>query len=287
MSDTLFLKDNLIGTVPLEISKEIIKNVINQASILKVCKKEPMASDKKTLPRLVNSGSATWVKEGEQIGTTIPDFDYPTLKACKLGVIVPVTNEKINDSVSSVMEEVKQAMADAFATAIDNACIFGINSPFDTNLIDAIGSNKVDATDKLNNDISKAMGLVESNKYICNNILMGLTQKETLRNVKDSNNFKGAISLNSAYDTPIEYVRDWDNTKALSIMGDFSKAIIGTRENIEYKVLDQATITTGTGENAKTINLAQHDMIAIKATMRLGFVVVEPKAFASIIPAGE
>ena len=50
MADVSFLKDNLSGTVPLEISKEIIKNVIDQASILKVCKKEPMASDKKTIP---------------------------------------------------------------------------------------------------------------------------------------------------------------------------------------------------------------------------------------------
>ena len=115
MADTDFLKDNLSGTVPLEISKEVIKNIKEQASILKVCKMVPMTSDKKTLPRLADSGSATWVKEGEQIGTTIPSFEYPQLKACKLAIIIPVTNEKVNDSVVSVMEEIKQAMADGFA----------------------------------------------------------------------------------------------------------------------------------------------------------------------------
>ena len=287
MADTSFLKDNLVGTVPLEISREIIKNVINQASILKVCKIEPMTSDKKTLPHLTDSGSAAWVKEGEQIETTIPTFDYPQLKACKLAVIVPVTNEKVNDSVVSVMEEVKQAIADAFATAIDKACIFGINSPFDTNLIDAIGSNKIEGTNSLTDNISQAMGLVENNKYNCSNILMGVSQKIALRGITNSGSYKGYITLSNAFDTPIEYVRDWDNTKALSIVGDFSKAVIGTRENIDYKVLDQATITTGTGEDAKTINLAQNDMIAIKATMRLGFVVVEPKAFASIVASAE
>lgn len=279
MADVSFLKDNLSGTVPLEISKEVIKNVINQASILKVCKMESMGSDKKTIPHLVDTGSATWVKEGESIGTTIPAFEYPQLKACKLGVIIPITNEKINDSVSSVMEEVKQAMADAFATAIDKACIFGIDSPFDTNLIAAIGTQKIVSSGACDDDISNCMGLVEDNKYNCSDILMGLSQKKVIRILANASTNKGAISLNSVFETPIEYVRDWDDTKAISITGDFSKAIIGTREDIEYKVLDQATIVSGD----ETINLAQRDMIAIKATMRMGFVVVEPKAFSMIV----
>lgn len=279
MADVSFLKDNLSGTVPLEISKEIIKNVIDQASILKVCKKEPMASDKKTIPHLTDSGSATWVKEGESIGTTIPQFDYPQLKACKLGVIIPITNEKINDSVSSVMTEVKQAMADAFATAIDKACIFGIDSPFDTNLVDAIGTQKIVFSDSWDTSLSNVMGLVENNKYNCNNILMGLSQKKIIRLLANDGTKKSSITLNNIFETPIEYVRDWDDTKALSITGDFSKAIVGTRENIEYKVLDQATIVSGD----ETINLAQRDMIAIKATMRMGFVIVDPKAFSMVV----
>lgn len=55
MSDTIFLKDNLSGAVPTEIAQEVIKNVIEQASILKVCKHETMLSDKKTMPKLTDS----------------------------------------------------------------------------------------------------------------------------------------------------------------------------------------------------------------------------------------
>ncbi|WP_252237882.1 phage major capsid protein [Clostridium sp. VAP51] len=281
MADTTFLKDNLTGTVPVEIATEVIKNIINQASILKVCKHESMTSDTKTLPQLTDSGSASWVKEGEMIGTAIPKFAYPQLKACKLAVIVPVTNEKNNDSVINVMEEIKQAMADAFARSIDQAMIFGIDSPFDTNLITAIGTQKVVATDRLDSDLSNAMGFVEDNKYNCNNILMGTSQKKVLRALSNDSKYKGAITLTGAYETPIEFVRNFDDTKALAITGDFSKAIIGTRESIDYKVLDQATIKSGDTE----INLAQQDMIAIKATMRLGFVVVDPKAFSMVVGA--
>jgi len=278
MADTTFLKDNLTGSVPVEIAKDVIKNVISQASILRVCKHEPMTSDTKTLPQLTDSGSASWVKEGEMIGTTTPKFTYPQLKACKLAVIVPVTNEKNNDSIINVMDSIKQAMADAFAKAIDEAMIFGVNSPFDTNLISAIGNQKIVATDKLDCDLSNAMGLVEDNKYNCSNILMGTSQKKVLRTLSNDSKYKGAITLTNAYDTPIEFVRNFDDAKSLAITGDFSKAIIGTRDGIDYRVLDQATITSGDD----TINLAQRDMIAIKATMRMAFLVADNKAFSMV-----
>ncbi|MFR1823131.1 MAG: phage major capsid protein [Clostridium saudiense] len=279
MSDTIFLKDNLSGAVPTEIAQEVIKNVIGQASILKVCKHETMLSDKKTMPKLTDSGSASWVGEGESIETTLPKFEYPQLKACKLAVIVPVTREKIDDTLINVMDEVKQAMADAFATAIDKAMIFGENSPFETNLISAINTQKIVATSNLDKDISNAMGLVEDNKYNCTNILMGTAQKRVLRELANSNSYKGAISLSSAYETPIDFVRNWDNTKSLAITGDFSKAIVGTRDGMTYEILKEATIESG----GETINLAQRDMIAIKATIRLGFLVADPKAFSMVV----
>ncbi|NFO47243.1 phage major capsid protein [Clostridium botulinum] len=282
MSDAIFLKDNLIGAVPTEISKEVIKNIIDQASILKLCKHESMISDTKTLPRLTDSGSASWVGEGEAINTTLPKFEYPQLKACKLAVIVPVTMEKVNDTVVSVINEAKGAIVDAFSRAIDEATIFGINSPFATNLITSIGTQKITTTKSLDDDLSNAMGLVEDNKYNCSNILMGTSQKKVLRALSNDSKYKGAITLSSAYDTPIEYVRNWDNTKSLAITGDFSRAVIGTRENISYEILREATIKTVDGD---FINLAQHDLIGIKATMRLGFVVVDPKAFSMVVSA--
>ena len=278
MADTLFLKDNLAGDVPVEICKDIMKNVINQASILKVSKRVPMASDTMVIPRMTDSGAAAWVNEGEEIGTSLPTFEYPKLIAKKLAIIVPVTREKYNDSVANVLNEIKQAIADMFAASIDKACIFGVDSPFDTNLITAIGTNKVEAS-SLVTDISNAMGIVEDNKYNCNNILMGTTQKKSLRILTNNAQYKNSITLNSAYDTPIEYVRNWDDTKALAITGDFTRSIIGTRENMQYEILKEATIKNG----SESINLAQRDMLGVKCTMRMAYLVADPKAFSMIV----
>ena len=281
MADTTFLKDNLAGTVPVEICKEIMKNIIDQASILKVSKRIPMTSDTMVIPKMVDTGSAAWVKESEEISTTIPTFEYPKLQAKKLAIIVPVTREKYNDSVSDVLGEIKQAIADMFATSIDTACIFGVNTPFDTNLITAIGTQRITSTSKLDTDLSDAMGLVEDSKYNCSNILMGTSQKKVLRALANDNKYKGAITLSGAYDTPIEYVRNWDDTKSLAITGDFSRSIIGTRENMQYEILKEATINNGT----ETINLAQRDMLGVKCTMRMAYLVADPKAFSMIVSA--
>ena len=278
MADTLFLKDNLAGDVPVEICKDIMKNIIDQASILKLSKKVSMTSDTMVIPRMTDSGAAAWVNEGEEIGTSLPKFEYPKLIAKKLAIIVPVTREKYNDSVANVLNEIKQAIADMFASSIDKACIFGVDSPFDTNLITAIGTNKVEAS-SLDTDISNAMGIVEDNKYNCNNILMGTTQKKSLRILTNNAQYKNSITLNSAYDTPIEYVRNWDDTKALAITGDFTRSIIGTRENMQYEILKEATIKNG----SESINLAQRDMLGVKCTMRMAYLVADPKAFSMIV----
>lgn len=281
MADTTFLKDNLTGAVPTEIASDVIKNIINQASILKVAKRVPMASDTKTLPKLTNSGSASWVGEGERIGTTIPEFDYPQLKAKKLAVIIPVTREKVNDTTINVFGELQSAMADAFATAIDNACIWGINTPFATSLYTSMPTgNKIAYATPITTAMSTIMGFVEENGYNCSNVLMGLSSKKEIRDIVNDAKYKDAISMGSIYNTPLEYVRDWDNTKGIAITGDFSKAIIGTREGMEYEILREATIES----NGKTIYLAQDDMVAIKATIRIGFLVAEPKAFSLLEP---
>ena len=52
--------------------------------------------------------------------------------------------------------------------------------------------------------------------------------------------------------------------------------MIGTRSDITYEVLDQATVGG--------INLAEKDLLAVKCTMRFGFNVIDPKAFALVKP---
>jgi hypothetical protein len=61
---------------------------------------------------------------------------------------------------------------------------------------------------------------------------------------------------------------------ALAVVSDFTMAVLGLRQDMRYKLLDQAVITDDTGE--VIYNLSQQDMLALRVTFRAAFGVAKP-----------
>ena len=76
------------------------------------------------------------------------------------------------------------------------------------------------------------------------------------------------------YNQPITFSRNgaFDKTKAELIGGEWKYAIVGIREGLQYEILKEATLQDTLGEDGKPLSLAEQDMIAIKATMRLSLI---------------
>jgi len=98
--------------------------------------------------------------------------------------------------------------------------------------------------------------------------------------------FVDGVNGKEFYSQPIEFSRNgaWDKTKAELIGGDFDKSLVGIREGIEYEILKEATLQGTVDEDGKPLSLAEQDMVAIKATMRLGFLPVKDDAFCAVVP---
>ena len=293
MADTTYLKDNLTGFVPTPTAAEIIKDVTRGSSVLRLSKVQPMDSETLKIPVMVSGPGAYWVGETERIQTSTAQWIFPELAAKKIGVIVPVTKEKLKDTTIDVFATVQPYIAEAFYKAIDAACLFGTNSPFAKNIYDvakAAGAVVAEGTnEKLDLDISDVMALVETAGHDANGFAAGYDLKNSLRKLRDGNGnqlYVPGVDEETLYSQPIEFSRNgaWDKTKARAIAADWKYSIVGIRDQIQYEVLKEATLQSVTMGDNKPLSLAENDMVAIKATMRIGFLPVKEDAFAILAP---
>ena len=292
MADDKYLKDNLKGFVPEEIAPGIMDEIARGSSILQLSEVKQMKSDTMKFQVWADKPGAYWVGESERINTSKASWIFPEMHAKKIAVIIPVTKEKLNDTTIDVFEELKPQIAEAFYTAIDKACLFGTASPFEKNVLGVAteASNVITRnTQSLDLDISDVMAEIEDKNLDPNGFVGHYGIKKELRNLRDANGNQLAVlgmKENSLYDLPLAFSRNgaFDKTQAELLCGDWSKSIVGIREGIEFEILTEATLQSVTMGDGKPLSLAENDMIAIKATMRLAYLPIKGDAFAVLKP---
>lgn len=292
MADTKYLKDNLKGFVPVEVAGGIMDEIARGSAVLQLSDVKPMKSDTMKFQVWADKPGAYWVGEGERINTSKASWIFPEMQAKKIAVIIPVTREKLNDTTIDVFEELKPQIAEAFYTTFDKACLFGEGSPFAKNILGvatSAGNVVTRDTQSLDLDISDLMGAIEDKNLDPNGFAGHYGLKRKLRNLRDANGNQLAVlgmKENSLYDLPLSFVRNgsFDTTKAELIAADWSKSIVGIRQGIEFEILKEATLQSVTMGDGKPLSLAENDMIAIKATMRIAYLPIKDDAFAVLKP---
>ena len=119
------------------------------------------------------------------------------------------------------------------------------------------------------------MAKVETSGYNVTDLLGGVELKGKFRMLLDKNGqpIKGT-EIDGLKRTFLDNGA-WDGSKSVLVAGDFNQAVYSIRQDITYKVLDQAVIQDpATGEIL--YNLAQEDMVALRVVMRLGWQIPNP-----------
>lgn len=271
--------DSLIET---QVANEIFEGVIKDSKALSMFRRLPnMTSDKTKLRVLDSLPVAYFVDESTNNGrknTTKMAWDKKFINAAELAVIVPIKENVLNDSSIDIWSEVRPRIVEAFAKKIDNAMFFGVDKPTDwrkglvPSVIDA--GAEVTETGKLYSDINDVMTKVEESGYEVNGILGGVGLKGKFRMMTDTTgqplNTTEIGSIRRAFmDNGV-----WDKSKSTLIAGDFSQAVYAIRQDVTYKILDQAVIQDTDG--SILYNLAQDDMVALRVVMRLGWEIPNP-----------
>ena len=286
-------RTNAEALIPIETSTEIIKNIPHASAALSLFKQLPnMCAKQKTLPIASTLPTAYFLNSDTDMKkTTNAEWDKLTLTAEEIAVIVPIPEAVFEDSQYSLWNEIQPQIIEAFGVAIDEAVFFGVNKPTSypeaivTEAIKkgntvAIGTNEDIAGDIIGEN--GVMSKVEECGFKVTGFYADNKLEAKFRNLRDKNNqLLYAPGLTSEMPVslvgrPLKYDETgiFDSSKAVLIAGDFSKAVYSIRQDITYKVLDQAIIQNTDGSIA--YNLAQQDMVALRCVMRLGVQVANP-----------
>ncbi|APA01622.1 phage major capsid protein [Bacillus velezensis] len=298
--NNVLLQDAVNGKVPTEQGTLVLKEFMTQSAVTKLAKFEEMNKPEKEFTYLASGPGAYWVGEGERIQTSKAEWLTAKMTSKKIGVIIPVSKEFLRYTIADFFTQMRSSIAEAFAIKFDQAALFGINSPFGKGVsvfekIQKSGNTiALNSLGNLYDELNGLMALVEDADKDVNGFTTTRRFRQKLRGTKDGNGlpiFNDATggATQQALGLPIGYVdsKSWDYEKAALLAADWNYTRFGIPQGMEYKISEDATLTTAKGEDGAEINLFERDMVALRVTQQVGFMTLTDDAFAAITPATE
>lgn len=225
--------------------------------------------------------------------TTSMAWTSRDLTAEEIAGIVVIPENVIDDAASDfdLWAEIRPRIAEAVGATLDAAVFFGTSAPasWPTGIVPAAvtAGNVIiegasvpegaSAANDLAEDINATIGVVEADGYDPTALYARRTLRQRVRGLRDTNNapiYTTSVSetgrnVPAIYGVDTEYVTNgaWDSDVATLVAGDPRFAILGTRQDLTFKLLDQAAVTIG----SELVSLAEHDLLGLRFKMRVGF----------------
>lgn len=313
MATIIVNRTDLSGLIPEPVTREIIQGVTEGSAVLQMGRRLPNMTSKTQTMNVLDMLPTAYFVTGDtgMKQTTKMKWDKKKIYAEEIAVIVPIPEAVLDDADYDIWGEVRPRLVEAFGKVIDGAILFGTNKP--TSWRDSVletctkAGSVVAATPYIYDDLLAEGGViakVEESGYLVNGIMSAIQMRAKLRGLKDLNGnpiFKTDMQGATPYaldGSPMYFPRNgaFDTAKALMFAGDWSELVYSIRQDITFKIFDQGVVQDPS-DNSIVYNLMQNDMVALRAVMRLGWEIPNPKTayndtlskfcpFAVYAPAG-
>lgn len=285
--------------IPEDVAGEIIQNVTANSAVMQLARKAPnMSRKQRRLPVLGALPTAYFVNgDTGQKQTTNVSWENVYLNAEELAVIVPIPEAVLDDNDYDIWGEVRPLIEEAIGVAFDAAVIHGTNAPdaWPDDLMTQItaASHTVDEDNAAFPDLFDAtlgrgtgdeagtFALVEEDGFMVNGSYANLTMRSKLRGLRDANGnpiFMSDMKAGTTYSLdgePLFFAKNGALAATVRmISGDWTQLIYAMRQDITYKIADQAVIQNPSGDI--DFNLFQQDMVALRAVVRLAWALPNP-----------
>jgi HK97 family phage major capsid protein len=262
--------------IPEEVSREIIQGLPAASAIMTLGTKAPnMSRGQRRVPVLSSLPTAYFVDGDTGLKQTSEmDWTNKYFNAEELAVIVPIPEAVLDDADYDIWAEVRPRIIEAMGAAFDAAVMFGTNAPasWPTDLLTAstaagntvaLGTG-VDLYDDLLGE-NGVISAIEADGYMASGHIAAMSMRGKYRGLRDADGqplFKSSMQSPGMYDldgAPIFFPKNGsvNAASALQFSGDFTQLLYAMRQDITYKILDQAVIQDNAG--AIVYNLAQQD----------------------------
>ena len=263
---------------------EIIQGVTKQSAALRMFRRLPNMSSNIMRMRVLDAlPMAYWVNDSTNNGrknVTNAAWANKYIVPAEIAVIVPIKEDVLDDASIDIWGEIRPRLVEAIGKKIDQAIFVGVDKPsaWRADLLTSIaqaGAYVSQGSGTLYSAINDAMVKVEESGYNPTGIVGGVDVKGKFRMMLDTSG--QPIKGTEIDELPKAYIDNgaWDKSKAQMIVGDFKQAVYSIRQDITYKVLDQAIIQNPSNGEIM-YNLAQEDMVALRVVMRLGWEIPNP-----------
>jgi len=278
---------------------EIFQEITEASMVLSASRRLPDATTNQTRLRVLSVLPQAHFVNPADTGlkqTTNVEWENVFVNIEEIATIVPIPENVLADANYDIWGQVRGPIAEAFGLTIDRAILYGENAPaaWPTDILagaTAAGHTVAEGagidlySEIMGSDVETGViGFVEEDGYDVNGYVSRLSMKRRLRGLRDANG-QPIFNLNSmqertAYSldgAPVFFPKNGSmvaGDDALMFAGDWNRLVYSIRQDMTFKLLDQAVITDGAGN--VVFNLPQQDMVALRVVMRLGWQIPNP-----------
>ena len=278
-------------SLPTDVSQEILQKTQTESAVMRLSRRVALPGRGLTIPVITGDPSASWVSETGVKPVSNSSLSSKLMSAYKLAVIETFSNEFVRDAralYDTLIDRLPRALAAKFdATVIGVGDAPGDN--FDTFASCTAQALAEAGSHKTYDGLVAADADIAAHGGILNGFAISPQARSLLLGAKDSTGrpifinsvAEGAIPMilgapthmsKGVYKAGVAPVGTGAGTPAVvGIAGDWTQALFGTVEGVQIKVTDTATVVSGTGTSAVTINLWQQNMVAVLAEIEVGF----------------
>ena len=261
--------------LPVDVSKEIIQKTQEGSAVMKLARQIALPGRGAAINVITSDPVASWVSETGSKPVSNPGLQTKVMRAYKLAVIVPFSNEFKRD-VASLYDAMIERLPNALGQKFDNTVFGGTAAPgddFDTFAsveAQSLASDVYAGLVAADTDIALHGGVL--NGFVLSaqgrGILLGATDQNK-RPLFINNVAEGAIPMVLGARTEFSKAAFKSGSPAqVGFAGDWTQALYGVVEGVKIDYSQDASLDLGGGS---TINLFQQNMFAVRAEIEVGF----------------